>query len=56
MAIPDDKWVAVSRRVREEQKNGKEYYACRGEQLSNLPESLENRLLTAFLNRYQEQV
>jgi len=43
-------------RVIEEYKNGREYYAYHGKQLSNLLENLIDRPSTAFLNWHRNQV
>ncbi|WP_340106833.1 HNH endonuclease [Rhodohalobacter sp. 8-1] len=56
ITVSGDHHLEVSRRIREEYENGKEYYAYHGSKLSNLPENLIDRPSPAFLNWHQEQV
>ena len=45
--------VEVSKRIREEFSNGREYYALHGKKLISLPENLSNRPDPAFLEWHQ---
>ena len=56
MTLDDDLHVEVSRRIKEEYENGREYYAYHGEKLSNIHESVIERPSPAFLEWHQEQV
>lgn len=56
MTLDNDLKVEVSRHIKEEYENGREYYAYHGKQLSNLPESLDERPSSAFLEWHQEHV
>lgn len=56
MTLDNDLKVEVSRRIKEEYENGREYYAWHGKKLSNTPESHIERPSPAFLEWHQEQV
>ena len=56
MTVSGDHHLEVSRRIREEYENGREYYAYHGKQLSNLPEKLIDRPSPDFLDWHQEQI
>ncbi len=56
MTVSDDHHLEVSRRIREEYENGREYYGYHGKPLSNLPQNLIDRPSPAFLNWHREQV
>ena len=56
MTLDNNLNVEVSRRIKEEYENGREYYAYHGKQLLNLPESMADRPSPAFLEWHQEHV
>jgi putative restriction endonuclease len=56
MTVSDNHHLEVSRRIREEYENGKEYYAYHGKKLSNLPANFMDRPSPNFLNWHQEQI
>lgn len=56
LAVTDDHKVEVSRRIREEYENGREYYAYHGKELTNLPAELIDRPSKEFLQWHQEEV
>jgi putative restriction endonuclease len=56
MTVSDDHRLEVSRRIREEYENGREYYAYHGGKLSNLPDKDADRPSPDFLHWHQEQV
>ncbi len=56
MTITDDYKVEVSRRIKEEFSNGREYYRYHGGQLLNLPENPINRPGSDFINWHNEHV
>lgn len=56
MTLSDDLKVEVSRRIKEEYENGRVYYAWHGKQLSQLPDSMNERPSPAFLEWHQEHV
>lgn len=56
ITVTDDHNVEVSRKIREEFENGKEYYAYHGKPISNLPDQSIDRPSPAFLDWHQEQV
>ena len=56
MTVSDNHHLEVSRRIREEYENGKEYYAYHGKELSNLPTNIIDRPSQDFLNWHQEQI
>ena len=56
MTVSDDKRVEVSRRIREEYENGKEYYAYHGKKLQNLPEQTLDQPATDYLQWHQREI
>ena len=56
MTVAKDHHLEVSRRIREEYENGKEYYAYHGKLLSNLPKQIMDRPSPDYLNWHQEQI
>jgi len=56
MTITNDLNVEVSRRIKEEYENGKEYYAFHGKSLSQIPESINEQPSASFLEWHQEHV
>jgi len=56
MTISDDKRVEVSRRIREEYENGKEYYAYHGKKHQNLPEQTLDQPATDYLQWHQREI
>ena len=56
MTVSDDKRVEVSRRIREEYENGKEYYAYHGKKHQNLPEQTLDQPATDYLQWHQREI
>jgi len=56
MTLTENLNVEVSRRIKEEYENGREYYAWHGKQLSQIPESQNEQPSPAFLEWHQENV
>ncbi len=56
ITLNDDLNVEVSSRIREEYENGREYYAWHGSQLSQMPESNNERPSEAFLEWHREHI
>lgn len=56
LAVIDDLKLEVSRRIREEYENGREYYAYHGKGLYNLPVHLSERPSTEFIRWHQQNV
>lgn len=56
MTITPDYRVEVSRRIREEYENGRDYYALHGKQLSVLPERPSERPARAFIDWHNQNV
>jgi putative restriction endonuclease len=48
--------VEISRRIKEEFENGREYYAHHGQALANLPNDVAERPSEAFLNWHNENI
>lgn len=51
-----DNIIEVSRRIKEDYRNGKEYYALHGKTLLNMPDNLEERPSREFLLWHNENV
>lgn len=56
MTVSNNHHLEVSRRIREEYENGREYYAYHGKELSNLPDNMMDLPSPDFLKWHQEQV
>jgi putative restriction endonuclease len=56
LTITDDLRVEVSKRIREEFSNGREYYKHSGERIANLPRSESERPARDFLRWHNENV
>jgi len=56
MTVTDDKRVEVSRRIRKEYENGKEYYAYPGKILQNLPEQALDQQASDYLQWHQCEI
>jgi len=56
LTVTDDKHVEVSRRIREEYENGKEYYAYHGKKLQNLPEQVLDQPASDYLRWHQQEI
>ncbi|WP_069130094.1 HNH endonuclease [Rhodohalobacter halophilus] len=56
MTVTNDHIVEVSRRIREEYENGKEYYAWHGKKLQNLPEHNLDQPATDYLQWHQQEI
>ena len=56
LTLTDDYRVEVSRRIREEYENGRDYYAWHGKQLSQLPSSEHERPSQNYLDWHRERV
>ncbi len=56
VAIDDQMHIVVSRRIREEFENGREYYAYQGKVLANLPDSAIERPSVEFIRWHQEEI
>jgi putative restriction endonuclease len=56
LTVTDDYKIAISRRIREEFKNGHEYYKHHGGSLPNLPGNLDERPAPDFLRWHNEHV
>lgn len=56
MTISDDLNVEISRRIKEEFENGREYYAYHGKKLFNIPQTFSDRPSEKFLQWHQENV
>ncbi len=56
ITFTEDLRVEVSRRIREEFENGREYYAHHGRQIMGMPDRFEERPATDFLRWHNEHV
>lgn len=56
MTINEDNVIEVSRRIKEDYGNGKEYYALHGKILTNMPDNIEERPSREFLLWHNENV
>lgn len=56
ITINEDNIIEVSRRIKEDYGNGKEYYALHGKTLLNMPDNLEERPSREFLLWHNENV
>lgn len=56
MTINEDNVIEVSRRIKEDYGNGKEYYALHGKILPNMPDNIEERPSREFLIWHNENV
>lgn len=56
ITVTDDKRVEVSRRIREEYENGREYYAYHGKQLQNLPDQVLDQPAAGYLSWHQQEI
>ena len=56
VTLDDDLKFVVSRRVKEEFQNGREYYHFHGESLKNLPDALTERPAPEFIHWHNERV
>ena len=56
LTVGNDYHVVVSKRIKEEYENGREYYAFHGKPLAILPNKVEERPLAAFLEWHNENV
>jgi len=56
MTVTSDHNVEVSRRIREEYENGKEYYAWHGKKLQNLPVVALDQPAVDYLQWHQQEI
>jgi len=56
LSVDEDLRILVSRRIREEFQNGKEYYRYQGKPLANLPAGADQRPSPEFLRWHNERV
>jgi len=56
LTVTDDLRVEVSRRIKEEFENGREYYAHHGKQLAEVPRSVDQQPSREFLRWHNEHV
>jgi putative restriction endonuclease len=56
LTLNSDLNVEVSWKIKEEFKNGREYYAYHGKPLKNIPSNFMEKPSSAFLEWHQEQV
>ena len=56
LTINEDLQIEVSKRIREDYGNGKEYYAFHGKTLTNIPEIQHERPSSNFLLWHNENV
>jgi len=56
ITVTDDLCVKVSKRIRDKFENGREYYAHDGRQLTVMPQHVEDRPATDFLQWHNEHV
>lgn len=56
LTVSDDYHLEVSRRIREEYENGREYYAYHGNKLKNLPDYVTDKPSLEYLEWHQQQV
>ncbi|HEX6981322.1 MAG TPA: HNH endonuclease [Balneolaceae bacterium] len=56
MTLDNDLNVEISRRIKEEYQNGREYYAYHGKRLSNIPPDLHEQPSSGFLEWHQHEV
>ena len=56
LTISEDLHVEVSKRIREDFGNGKEYYSFHGRQLLELPDNVQERPSTQFIRWHNENV
>jgi putative restriction endonuclease len=56
LTVTDDYHVEVSRRIKEDYGNGRDYYALRGKQLLEIPKSVQDRPAREYLRWHNEEV
>ena len=56
MTINEDLQIEVSKRIKEDYGNGREYYAFHGKKLAEVPEQLNERPSSQFLIWHNENV
>lgn len=56
VTVTNDHHLEVSRRIREEYENGREYYAYHGKKLLNLPDKIIERPSGLFLEWHHQQI
>jgi putative restriction endonuclease len=56
LTVTDDYHVEVSRRIKEDYGNGRDYYALRGKQLLEIPQSVQDRPAREYLRWHNEEV
>lgn len=56
LTVNENLIIEVSRRIRDDYGNGKDYYAYHGKSLSNLPDQIEERPSRAFLIWHNQNV
>ncbi len=56
LTVTDDYHVEVSRRIKEDYGNGRDYYALRGKQILEIPQSVQDRPAREYLRWHNEEV
>lgn len=56
LTVTEDYHVEVSRRIKEDYGNGRDYYALRGKQLLEIPKSVQDRPAREYLRWHNEEV
>ncbi|MFY9322682.1 MAG: HNH endonuclease [Syntrophomonadaceae bacterium] len=56
LTVTEDYHVEVSRRIKEDYGNGRDYYALRGKQILEIPQSVQDRPAREYLRWHNEEV
>jgi putative restriction endonuclease len=56
LTVTDDYHIEVSRRIKEDYGNGRNYYAFKGKKLLEIPKSMQDKPATEYLRWHNEQV
>lgn len=56
LTIDEDLHIEVSKRIKEDYGNGREYYAFHGQKLADIPDNIQERPLPQFLRWHNENV
>lgn len=56
ITITEDNHIEVSKRIKEDYGNGREYYAMHGQELSILPDNAKDRPKKEFIRWHNEKI